>query len=745
MKKIIGTFVCILLIATVVPITTAVTIKQNLPPINSGVTFYVGGNGPVNYTRIQDAINNSSDGDTVFVYSGIYYENIHIDKEIFLVGEDKDVTLIDGRNSDDVLIISANDVKVSGFTIQNSGNSGRDAGIEIISEYNTISGNIIIDNTIGIFIYHSFNNTIMKNIIYQNKDYGIHLFFSHENSILDNNIYENRWGVFLFKSKNNIISDNTVNSNFHDGIWLDWGCNRNSLTKNTVSSNDGNGIRLLLWCDNNIISENTIDSNQEYGLFLKTVCNNNNISKNTISSSNSLGIFITEYCTGNNILCNNFQDNENDAYYIDSVFNNWNENYWGKARSTPKPIYGGASLVIGFNNDNHPIPAVVFDRNPAQEPYEIPMKNKNISFNTPKLPNDNKNTKQSDNLPSTFSWNNINGIDYTTRIKNQHPAPTCEAYALCAAIETLVQYQIGNPFDCDLSETHLYFNSGGTVDNGGVQIMNALEYLENYGVPDEGCFPDPHRGFDGSFESLLGWEDRTVKINEWGWVENDIDAIKQALIEHGPLVIHINVRYDFFHYKEGIYNPGLLSEKVTGHLVTLIGYDDIEQCWIIKNEWGSKWGEDGYVRISYDADSADHNFIVPNYGGTGILYIDGVYGNLQPSVPKINIEYPKIYHTYLLGREISTLNDIPTVFQKFKGNTLFQEGAPRIIGGITVKANTIDADEVEFYVDGVLQYTNINQPYEWGLDASFGLHTIETIAYNENGISKDIIDIFVYI
>ena len=48
-------------------------------PVSIGNTLYVGGSGEGNYTKIQDAINNASDGDTVFVYNGTYYEmHIHI-------------------------------------------------------------------------------------------------------------------------------------------------------------------------------------------------------------------------------------------------------------------------------------------------------------------------------------------------------------------------------------------------------------------------------------------------------------------------------------------------------------------------------------------------------------------------------------------------------------------------------------------------------------------------------------------
>src|SRR4030042_4312728 len=62
----------------------------------TGDILYVGGTGPHNYSRIQDAIDNASTGDTLFVYanSSPYYENIIIEKEhIKLIGEDKYSTI----------------------------------------------------------------------------------------------------------------------------------------------------------------------------------------------------------------------------------------------------------------------------------------------------------------------------------------------------------------------------------------------------------------------------------------------------------------------------------------------------------------------------------------------------------------------------------------------------------------------------------------------------------------------------
>ena len=63
----------------------------------SSETLYVGGSGPGNYTKIQDAIDDASDGDTVFVFSGIYNEFLSIDKSIQLIGEDKNTSIINAN------------------------------------------------------------------------------------------------------------------------------------------------------------------------------------------------------------------------------------------------------------------------------------------------------------------------------------------------------------------------------------------------------------------------------------------------------------------------------------------------------------------------------------------------------------------------------------------------------------------------------------------------------------------------
>jgi len=75
-------------------------------PSSRGNWLYVGGSGPGNYTRIQDAINASSDVDFIFVYNGTYYENVWINKVIMLIGQNKYGTIIDGGGVGNVVNIT---------------------------------------------------------------------------------------------------------------------------------------------------------------------------------------------------------------------------------------------------------------------------------------------------------------------------------------------------------------------------------------------------------------------------------------------------------------------------------------------------------------------------------------------------------------------------------------------------------------------------------------------------------------
>jgi C1A family cysteine protease len=70
------------------------------------------------------------------------------------------------------------------------------------------------------------------------------------------------------------------------------------------------------------------------------------------------------------------------------------------------------------------------------------------------------------------------------------------------------------------------------------------------------------------------------------------------LVNYGPLVTTMQVYQDFYSYKSGIYSY-VSGSLPGGHGVTVVGYDDANQCFMAKNTWGKSWGENGFFRIAY--------------------------------------------------------------------------------------------------------------------------------------------------
>jgi parallel beta-helix repeat protein len=204
------------------------------------------------FTTIQEAVNNATDGDTIFVYKGVYYENVIVSKSVSLVGEDKDSTIVDGNETGSVISITANNVSIEGFTLMKSGTLPNDSGIFLDhSNDNDISHNIIADNNYGIGLYYSINNLISDNTITDNND-GISLYYSINNLISDNTITDNNDGISLYYSSNNVVSHNTIADNTYGILLLDSKNNvvfQNNFVQNGQQAYIYNSVNI--WDDGN--------------------------------------------------------------------------------------------------------------------------------------------------------------------------------------------------------------------------------------------------------------------------------------------------------------------------------------------------------------------------------------------------------------------------------------------------------------------------------------------------------------
>lgn len=232
---------------------------------------------PDDYPSIQEAINHALLGDTIKVRPGVYYENIVVDRMVDIVGSGSSVTVIDGEGGGDVVKIIADGVKISDFAIRNSGKTGvfientncnsvtqGDAGIHVLSHYNTIERNEISGCAVGIILDSSSGNQIHDNIIMDNVDTGVWFFRSHANEVSGNELSDNKDGFLLnFSCLGNMMIGNTVFGNEMDGLYVSETSRSNSFIGNGVMDNGVFGVEVLGASDNNMFHHNDLINNMQ--------------------------------------------------------------------------------------------------------------------------------------------------------------------------------------------------------------------------------------------------------------------------------------------------------------------------------------------------------------------------------------------------------------------------------------------------------------------------------------------------
>ncbi len=290
-------------------------------------TITVDGDGKGDYTSIQQAVNNSVDGDTILVNKGIYVENVIVDKKLAIISKSENPkdTIVQALNpGDHVFHITANNVTIKGFGLKNS-SSGSGIYLDDV-QYNTIANNHLQANNIGLHLWHANNNMLINNTASDNSWAGIRLSPSDSelasnntliNNTMINNLYNFAIDIAEYRNasmKNDIDTTNTVN-----GKTIYYLVNVSNISLNSASNAgtiycincqnisikdqilEKNFLSIYLRNTSNSKFDSNIISNNYFGIIMDN--SNNNSGSNSIVTDNIVGILIAS--SANNNLSNN--------------------------------------------------------------------------------------------------------------------------------------------------------------------------------------------------------------------------------------------------------------------------------------------------------------------------------------------------------------------------------------------------------------------------------------------------------
>jgi C1A family cysteine protease/predicted secreted protein len=224
-------------------------------------------------------------------------------------------------------------------------------------------------------------------------------------------------------------------------------------------------------------------------------------------------------------------------------------------------------------------------------------------------------------LPGAYNWCGAHGG--CPPVRDQGYCGSCWAFGTVGPLEAWVKYRSGGE-SVDLSEQYLLScNTDGWDCSGG---WWAHDYHEDKWPPSEsqaGAVLESASPYQASETACAGPYSHPYNIASWRYVGNDssvpsVAAIQQAIYTYGPVAAAMCTDSAFASYSGGVFQTDESSQcgiNMVDHAIVLVGWDDSQQAWILRNSWGSGWGEGGYMRIRYGTSNVGFaaNYVVYTY------------------------------------------------------------------------------------------------------------------------------------
>lgn len=195
--------------------------------------------------------------------------------------------------------------------------------------------------------------------------------------------------------------------------------------------------------------------------------------------------------------------------------------------------------------------------------------------------------------------------EYMSPVENQGTIGSCTANSMAGAYEYLAMRALGTTGD--VSRLFIYYNAryldGQHAEDSGTTLRNCIQILQEMGACLEPTWPyDPEMVHEEPHTDAYDEAARFL-IEEAERVDVNLNAMKHCLAEGYPFAFGLQL---FSSFEQAGTNGGIVPIPLAGethdggHAMLCVGYSDQDQMFVVRNSWGTDWGDNGYCYIPYD-------------------------------------------------------------------------------------------------------------------------------------------------
>jgi len=235
-----------------------------------------------------------------------------------------------------------------------------------------------------------------------------------------------------------------------------------------------------------------------------------------------------------------------------------------------------------------------------------------------------------ESLPAAWDWRNISGVNYLSWSRNQHIPQycgSCWAHGTTSALADRINIARNNTFPQIALSPQVIINceAGGDCDGGNP--LGVYQFGNQVGIPEDSCQnylaadgtgptcsaieqcktctpPAPPTGENGQANCSAVKNFTQWKVSQYGSVSG-VNNMKAEIYARGPIGCGIDATTGLLAYTGGIYSEFSLFPSIN-HEISVVGWGADEEgteFWVVRNSWGTYWGEQGFFRIKLNSDN----------------------------------------------------------------------------------------------------------------------------------------------